>query len=157
MTCIHVYETRPEREAAASQIEMDAFAGWRHIYVPAGTAPKEFDDQRAPFARLVAELDGQVVGTVRWRVEEDRIHIRGLAVASKHRRCGIARALVGRCASIARQHDLRAVSAYTVTETGNLSIFQRFGFVVVRQQIATFAESPTGEPVTEAYLELPTR
>ena len=44
--------------------------------------------------RLVAEVDGQVVGTVCFGVFGDRLRVIGLAVLPELRRRGVARALV---------------------------------------------------------------
>lgn len=156
MTETLVREAGPLDEKAAIQVEAQAFANLRQIYVPKPGVPTRASGEQPSFSRLVAERDGQIVGTVCWRVEADRLHLRALAVACDHRRRGIARALVTRCVDLARQSALRAVSAYTVAETGNVPIFQRLGFTVIRRDLDPSATTPAGLPVTEAYLELPT-
>ena len=155
MTETLVREAGPLDEKAAQPWGRQAFADLRQIYVPKPDVQMRASGEQQSFSRLVAERDGQIVGTVCWRVEGDRLHLRALAVACDHRRRGIARALVTRCVDLARQSALRAVSAYTVAETGNVPIFQRLGFTLIRQELDGFATTPSGLPVTEAYLELP--
>jgi ribosomal protein S18 acetylase RimI-like enzyme len=154
MSGVLVREAEPLDEAAASRLEAEVFAALRSVYIPVRTGRVPEGGSNVPFSRLVAEGDGQIVGTVRWRVEGDRVHLRALAVAPGYRQRGVARALVTQCVEMARQRRLRAVSAYTVVETGNVRVFGRLGFAVVRQEIDGFATTPAGLPVTEAYLEL---
>jgi predicted N-acetyltransferase YhbS len=139
--------------AAAREFGAAAFAPWRAVYVPSPAAIAGAREESAKFSRLVAEVGGTVVGTVCWRRIEDRFHIRALAVTASHRRAGVARAIIEHCVALARAQGARAVSAYTVTATGNVAVFERLGFAVVRQGIDPTSTTPAGEPVTEAYLE----
>jgi ribosomal protein S18 acetylase RimI-like enzyme len=152
---IHVRDAAPADEPAALEVGRRAFEELRRVYVPSAGLADAARRQAGRYARLVAEVDGAVVGTVTWAVEGDRVHLRALAVAPNHRRRGVARALVEHCTALTRRHGLRAVSAYVMRETGNVGVFERLGFRVVSEQVTDAATTPAGEPVTEVYLERP--
>ena len=47
----------------------------------------------------------------------------------------------------------RAPALYTVTKTGNVSVFRRLGFHVGSEQADAYGVSADGGPLMEAYLE----
>ena len=149
----HVRNATPADEAAAVELSGQAFAELRAVYVPSPRLAEAARQQDRRYARLVAEVDGAIVGTLAWAVEGERVHVRALAVVAAHRRRGVARALTERCAALARHRGLRAVSAYAIKETGNVALFERLGFAVVSEEVTATATTPAGEPVTEVYLE----
>ena len=153
MRVIHVRDATAADEPAAREISRRAFAELRAVYVPTAGLAEAARQESGRYARLVAEVDGAIAGTLTWAVEGDRVHVRALAVAHAHRRHGVARALVERCAAHGRDRGLRAVSAYAIRETGNVAVFERLGFAVVREQMTATATTPEGRPVTEVYLE----
>ncbi len=155
MPVIHVRDATPADEPAALEVSREAFAELRAVYVPGAESVSAARQQGGRYARLVAEVDGAVVGTLTWAVEDDRVHLRGLAVAAPHRRRGVARALVEDCAALARRCGRHALSLYTMRETGNLAVFERLGFGVVSEQVTAAATTRDGAPVTEVYLERP--
>jgi ribosomal protein S18 acetylase RimI-like enzyme len=136
-------------EAAASLLARGAFDELRRIYKPKDSAAAA----NSPGLRLVAEIDRRIVGTVRYEIEGQKLHLRGLAVAAGHRRTGVGRALVEHCSGIAISAGLRSLSLYTINETGNVAFFERLGFRVVREEPASWAESPLGADLIEVYLE----
>jgi len=72
-----------------------------------------------------------------------------------HQRHGIARALLDHVAMLAAEAGKRALSLNTVKQTGNVSIFSRLGFVVVRETIDddTVTENLTDEDLIDVYME----
>ena len=110
---------------------------------------------RSAVIRVVAERDGQIVGTATYSVQSDRLHVRGLAVATPHRRTGVARAIVDHFSQLARSRGLRALSLYTIAQTGNVAVFERLGFLTIREEPADWAESDSYPELTDVYLEWP--
>lgn len=56
---------------------------------------------------------------------------------------------------IAASRAMRALSLYTIRETGNVDIFERLGFSVIHEESATWALRPTGAgDLTDVYMEL---
>src|SRR5262249_8732335 len=104
--------------------------------------------------RLVAEEDGRIVGTVCFRVDGDLLRVMGLAVLPLCRHRGIARSLVRCLAGIAEERKCRGLGLYTVRQTGNIPIFERLGFRLIAEGPADYFISVTGQPLTEAYMEL---
>ncbi len=137
--------------AAAKRLQEVVFAKWRDVYRPiAGPDPdgaKRFD-----LHGLVAVMDQAVVGVVKYYIEQTRLHLMGLAVDPNQRGRGIARNLIERLESIARERGLKELSLYTVEETGNVAIFSKLGFCVLTREPAPGLESQTGGPVMEAYM-----
>jgi N-acetylglutamate synthase-like GNAT family acetyltransferase len=136
---------------AAEAISRQAFEELRRIYRPNGSASAV----GPPMVRLVAETDGRIIGTILYAVQSDRLHLRGLAVEAGRRRTGVARALIEYLGSLARTEGLRALSLYTVKQTGNVPVFERLGFHSVREEPATWAVSDCCDELTDVFMEKP--
>lgn len=145
----------PEHDKAAEELTRVSFSRLRSIYVPTEAARAGAASNANTFTRLVAlDAQGAVVGTLLYRVEEGRVHFRSLAVHSEHRRRGVARYLVEHLSSKAAKASLRAVSLFAVAETGNVAVFERLGFRVVRQSTDELSILADGSgPATLAYME----
>jgi ribosomal protein S18 acetylase RimI-like enzyme len=156
MLIVVVRDATPADEQRVAEVTSAAFAPLRRVYRPgpAALAGKAVLD--AATRRLVAEStpDGIVVGTVGYRVAADRLEVTGLAVAPRHQRQGVARALIARLASVAAGRGLKSLTLYTIRQTGNKSVFERLGFRVESEQDAAAFESVTGAPLTEAFMRL---
>ena len=141
-------EKVPQRLAAA------AFAELRSVYVPTPSARAQAASTASTFSRLVALDEREViVGTVLYRIERDRLHVRGLAVHPDARRRGIARSLLRFVFRKALASNLRAVSLFAVVETGNTSLFERVGFRTVNRSPDETTEVIRGGRPTLAYME----
>ncbi len=81
------------------------------------------------------------------------LRVMGLAVLPEFRCQGIARGLLGRLAAMASDSGCGALALHTVVQTGNVAVFGRLGFRFVKEQTDAYFVSPTGEPLTEAYME----
>jgi ribosomal protein S18 acetylase RimI-like enzyme len=143
----------PTDAAATLHVEEEAFATVRSLYRPNDAARANLSAIAPALERLVAEVDGRVVGTVRFGVFGDRLRVIGLAVVPTFRRCGVARALVEELTRVGKLKGCRALALYTVTKTGNVSVFERLGFRVVSEQPDAYSVSTDGGPLTEAYME----
>ena len=71
----------------------------------------------------------------------------GLFVHEHHRRRGVARALLDALGP--------RLSLFTIRETGNVPIFERLGFAVVREELATEYVSDAHAQLHEVYMERP--
>jgi N-acetylglutamate synthase-like GNAT family acetyltransferase len=137
-------------ETAARLLARNAFDELLRVYKPKDSAAAA----SSPGIRLVAEIDRRIVGTVRYEIEAQKLHLRELAVEACHRCTGVGRALVEHCSGIAMSAGLRTLSLYTIKETGNVAFFERLRFCIVREEPASWAESALGEDhLVEVYLE----
>src|SRR4029077_1874740 len=96
-------------------------------------APTTTPDHPRPANRLIACRGERIIATVRYQRQDDRLHLMGLGVHPDFRRQGVARRLIRELTAIARRTGVRALSLYTVTQTGNPAIFQRLGFRIVSE------------------------
>lgn len=148
---VAVREAAADDMADVSAVMSEATAQLRAVYRPGRDALV-----RAGSAKevrwLIAVVGREIVGALRYVIEPDRLHL-GLGVRPEHQRKGVARALVGALAAKASCLGLPKLSLYTVKETGNVPIFARLGFRVVREEPAKDAESVTGQPLTDVYME----
>ena len=144
---------RPEDQEAVRRVSDEAFATVRPVYRPNPAAHSNLSAIAPALERLIAEEDGHVVGTARFGVFDDCLRVIGLGVPPPFRRRGVARALIEQLARLAKDKGCRALALYTVTRTGNVSIFARLGFHVVSEQPDAYSISVDGEPLTEAYME----
>ena len=134
-----------------AEVSSLAVADLRRVYRPTLAAIAEA--RRKPVQRLVAVVDGRVVGAVKYLVQEQCLHVMGPMVLPSHRRRGVARKLFDSLADIARDMGLTRLSLVTITATGNVATFQKLGFAVVSESTATGIESATGEALREARME----
>ena len=138
--------------AAALRIAQQAFDELRSIYRPKELAMPVASPKSV---RLVAEADDQIVGTVLYTTESDRLHLRGLAVDSLFRRAGVATALIEYLIELAKTAGLKSLSLYTVKQTGNVTIFDRLGFHIVSEEPAYWAVSGSGIELTDVFMQKP--
>ena len=125
---------RPASPADApgiAAVAESALAVSRRIYRPTPAAiARKHEQRRLP--HLVAVVGTEIVGTVEYALGEDRLHLMSLFVLASHRRQGVARALVDELAKLA---GTRPLSLNTIRQTGNVAVFERLGFSVVREEV----------------------
>ena len=139
-----VRELRPTDTHRAAEIDRLCVDDLRKIYRPTEAARRHRSNVASELRGLVAEIDGRAVGVVRYRIAAGRLSFLGLGVHPAARRRGVATALIQRLEHLARDCGCTAVSLHTVRETGNVAIFERFGFVVE-------SEKPTDLFVSETF------
>ncbi len=145
-----------DEDLAAAQCLSDAaFLELRAIYRPTADAMTVRKAAVSDAVRLVAELEGQLVGTVLYRVDADHVRLIALAVDSRYRRSGIARQLIEEAGRVAQSNGIGKLGLWTIRETGNVSIFARLGFRIVREGAATLYESDKFSELHDVYLEKP--
>jgi GNAT superfamily N-acetyltransferase len=147
-----VRKMTPGDARAIEEISRLAIADLRKVYRPTPSffMPKT---SRKQLPQLVAEIDGRVVGTVTYRLEDLTLHAMSLFTHPDHRRCGVARALLDSLADIARSSGKTCLSLNTIVQTGNVPIFERLGFIVIEEFTPVDAERTSGGEIREAYLE----
>ena len=150
---ILVREACPDDDAEVQRVFDAAFTPVRRIYRPSEEMLAEVRTHE--LERLVAVEDGDIVGTVRFGIGDDRLRVIGLAVAPAHQRRGIARALVERLIEIALERDCDLLALFTIEQTGNAVVFARLGFEVVSEQPDTSSISVSGDNLIELYMERP--
>lgn len=87
----------------AESISRTAFSELRRIYRPTKAAIARQADRQQGGIRLVAKVNGRIVGTLLYFVEQDQISVSGIAVARDHRRRGVARGLIELVVQTARK------------------------------------------------------
>jgi GNAT superfamily N-acetyltransferase len=149
---ITVRPATPQDIEAAQEVAALATETLRETYRPIPNPPG--DGIGSPvLTRIVAEVEGRIVGTVQYGVKGSRLHVIGLMVHPDHRRKGVARAILESLAGTARDLGTTHLSLYTIRETGNVPIFERMGFAVVREEAAAWAESDRFDALTDVYME----
>src|SRR5690242_20068445 len=91
---ISVRMAKPDDADAVREVGDAAFLPLRSIYRPNAAARANLSAMAPALERLVAELDGQLVGTVRFGVIDDCLRVIGLAVLPGFQRRGVARGLI---------------------------------------------------------------
>ena len=147
---ISITVARAEDLAPAKAIAKAAFSELRSVYSPTQTA---ITNQPKSTAYVVVKMGQTVVGTSQYFDEGDRIYLFDVAVDANHRRQGIARRLIDFVSDIARSLGYKIVSARTIRETGNVEIFERLGFSVVKEKIAEWCVSDKYPTLHDVYLE----
>jgi GNAT superfamily N-acetyltransferase len=140
-------------EAAVEAVTASAITTLRQTYRPTAAAIAR-KAQRA-LTRLVAVSDDQIVGTVEYCLDGGHLHVIGLNVSATHRRQGVARCLVDALVAIAKRVGANRLSLFTIRETGNVPIFERLGFVITSEAIATDFVSDRFERLSEVQMQLP--
>jgi len=141
--------------ASVATIKEEAFAPLAPIYRPVGEAAARQVERAREGTRLVAEVDGRIVGTVQYAVHQDHVHVIGLAVHPEAQRIGIARALLVWIASLAPSLGRNTVRLDTIRETGNVEVFERMGFRAVKESVPTWCTSDDYPKLHEVTMERP--
>ena len=94
-----------------------------------------------------------MVGTLEYMREGDRIHLIGVAVHPDLHRKGVARQLISFMDGLAKQVGAKRLSLYTIRETGNVSVFEKLGFAVLREEVTLQFESDRFDVLNEVYME----
>jgi len=135
---------RPEKEDDQSGIqETDAAATatLRLIYRPNQRALANKARISTRLQRLVAVIDGRIVGTVQYHVEKQAVNVIGLGVHKDFRRRGVARSLIQSLTEIGRREKAIRLQLHTVKQTGNVEIFERLRFSGIAERKDDFSES----------------
>ena len=154
---IEIRHYRPEDAAGVAQVSASATATMRQTYRPNAKALANKARISRELMRLVAVIEGRVVGTTQYFVDDDRLRLLGLGVLPDFRRHGIARALVEALKEIARHQGTRGLAARTIRETGNVPVFERLGFHVVTEGPDEYSESARFRELSdvELWMDLP--
>ena len=137
---------------AVAAVTASALQTLRRVYRPTDAAAARREQTAPRRHRLVAHVDGEVCGTVEYHFEDDRLHLMGLAVSFTHRRNGVARSLLEHLADLAAAAGKKRLSLYSVRQTGNVAIFERMGFRVIREEPAIDLVSDTAAELTEVFM-----
>ena len=150
---ISVRELVPEDADGVSAIEVHMSRFLRQFYRPtqAGFANRRRISN--DLTRLVAVVEGRVVGTTQYYIRCGCIHLLGLGVDERYRSRGVGRALVEHVSELAKGRNAPVVRLSTVRETGNVPIFERFGFCVAREYLDDFSIGISGDKVTNVDME----
>ncbi|MEZ4598674.1 MAG: GNAT family N-acetyltransferase [Syntrophotaleaceae bacterium] len=146
---------RPERvedQAAIQGVRAAATATLRQIYRPKQRAIENKSRISPGLQRLVAVVDGQVVGTVQYYIENQSVCLVGLGVAADYRQKGVARSLIRHLENVGKREKAIQLKLHTVKETGNVDVFKRLGFTVVAEREDDFFESDRFDKLTDVEL-----
>jgi len=143
----------PDEIPEAIAIAKRAFSGLRTIYRPKRSIVIDQASQPDDVLRAVARIGRQPIGTVQYFLEPDRLYVFGLAVDAAHRHQGVARDLLDFVDDACRQSARTIVTLRTIRETGNVAIFERLGFQVVKEEIADWCLSDQHPRLHEVHLE----
>lgn len=138
---VEIRHAVPEDAGGIGLVQGSATAALRRTYRPNARALANRSRISRDLQRLVALVDGRVVGTTQYYVERGCLRIVGLGVAEEYRRRGIARALVNFLLGLAADEGLEGIGARTIRETGNVQVFEKLGFRVVSDVKDEYSES----------------
>ena len=150
---ITVRQAEPEDKEKVDALDALATATLRKTYRPKETVRRQNGIPHSTATRLVAVAENRIIGTVMYRMEDDRVHVFRLGVHPEFRRQGIARVLLTTVEEMAGDIGVRCVSLYAVKETGNVTIFERLGFKVIREEEDQYIESDKYDKLIDVYME----
>jgi len=148
---------RAFRPADAESVEFIMASSTRElraVYSPKPRAEMASVDHSSSSTRVVAlDRTDTVVGVAECIARPLALYVQGVAVASTHRRRGVAGALLGHLATLAVDMGLPVVQVATIKETGNVEVFKRLGFEVIEERISERFLGLHGQHVTEVTLK----
>jgi len=130
-----------------------AFSTVRGIYRPMGDVLAHEALRAQLGTRLVAVLDGDVVGTVQIDVHSKHVHLIGLAVHPDLQGRGIGRRLISYLVDMAPRLGRSVLALDTIRETGNVPKFEAMGWHVVSETRSVEFESDTLAALHEVKME----
>lgn len=93
---------------------------------------------------FIVERSGELIGSVFCALDGDALYVGRLAVAPVYRRRGIANALIEAAKTEALRRGARRITLGTrIAMPGNLALFRRHGFTVVRETCHPGFATPT--------------
>jgi N-acetylglutamate synthase-like GNAT family acetyltransferase len=101
---------------------------------------------------IIVKKDEKEIGTLHLHHYEDRLHILGLGVLHSFRGKGVCRTMIDFVKLEAEKMNKKKISLYTIRETGNVEIFNRFGFVVLKEEIADDFVSDSYDILHEVFM-----
>lgn len=151
----HIRKAIDEDAEGIKKVVESAIISLRKIYRPTKAAYKRRKSHRKLRTRLVCIYKNKIVGTVEYEIQDDKFHILGPMVHQKYQRKGIARELVDYMSNIAANSGKRALSLNTCKQTGNVVIFKKLGFQVIKEnkEDSRLAENLTDEELIDVYME----
>jgi ribosomal protein S18 acetylase RimI-like enzyme len=152
MNAILVREPVSEDTTELTEVDRLATADLRKVYRPTALALEHRALINPNLQRLIAVLEGRVVGAVQYHIKGERLSFLGLGVHPDFRLRGIATAIVQNLEKIGRLRDCKAMVLHTVRETGNVGIFERMGFEVESQMPTLLFESETASTLHEVVM-----
>ncbi len=105
--------------------------------------------------RIVAIVKDRIVGTASWYYEEDRLHVMRIGVHPDYRGRDLGQSLLNFMYDTARLKRIRKLAVYSVKEAGAVPFYLQYGFKVVSEEPAEWAESDTHDTLTDVYMEMP--
>ena len=123
----------PEQAEAVYDVLQRAFAEQATLNPPSGVTGESLESIAAAIETrqtVVALLDGELVGTVRYNLLPDSIYLGRLGVAPEHRRSGVGTALVEWCQEVLAPAEGRQAIDVEVRASlpSNVSLFRGLGF-----------------------------
>ncbi len=93
---------------------------------------------------FLIEADGRVIASIFCAVKGDALYVGRLAIAPEFRRRGIASALMGAAKDEAKRRGLRRITlGARIALPGNVALFRRHGFAIVRETCHAGFTTPT--------------
>jgi len=151
MTTVTVRKIAAADQAEADEVDRLATLDLRKVYRPNDTAVQR-RKKLGRLVKLVAVVDGRIVGTAQYQIRNRQLSFLGLGVHPAVRRRGVATAVIKELERIARKSDCETLALYTVRETGNVKIFERMGFVVKSEEPSRLFESDRYKLLTEVFM-----
>lgn len=150
---IDVRPAGPDDAPAVREVDAAATATLRETYRPNQAALANKAGLSVCLKRLVAALDGHVVGTVQYYVESQSVRIIGLGVHPNFRRRGVARALLRFLEATGKEEGASRLHLFTVKQTGNVEVFRCLGFRGVAERDDAFSESDKHRVLIDVEME----
>ena len=150
---IAVRVASPDDDIEAAVVRKAAFDRLRAIYRPTGEAAARQAARADEGTRLIAEIDGRIVGTLQFDVHQEHVHLIGVAVHPDFQRMGVARHMVEWVVVRTPGLGRNVVVLDTIQETGNVTLFERLGFRVVQVTVATWCVSDVHPDVHDVRME----
>lgn len=124
----------PEDAEAIHQLTLDAYLEYQSTEAPSSVFAERAETLQERMTThqvqaIVAEQEGNIVGSVRYQLDDEQLYFFRLAVHPDARQQGIATMLLDHLETIARSaQSPRLICKVRMTETRNVNIYQQRGF-----------------------------
>jgi ribosomal protein S18 acetylase RimI-like enzyme len=148
MTGVNVMPCGPDRADEVHELTQIVYADYAALDPPSGAVRETVErvrDDLAAGGGAIAELDGRVVGCLRWQIGEGGdLHVRRLAVTPELQRRGIGRALMTWAEEEAKRRGCGGVFVGARLEVPrNVAFYRALGYEAVRERSHDGYERPT--------------
>lgn len=151
---IAIREANHNDKEALERIQLAANVTLRKTYRPIAGKESLIPATPVDLKFVVALVDNNIAGACGYAVDGDIMWTERMGILDEYRRHGVARAIFSYLSNVAMKQGASRIRGHIVVQTGNVNIWRKMGFEVIRESPSLAYESDVFSELSEAIVEL---